>query len=128
MHGQPHLDFDPDPTNTLYVAAERLTFPGRAANAPAGLRRIRVVCARLAADGTELSSAGNLDPAAWRLPGKSQGAHTLHSMAERWSLDGDSVVLQTVSRGQEFVLDAAEYPDALAWAADLLDCPRAARR
>lgn len=56
----------------------------------------------------------------WRLPGwfypRRRTPLTFHTSAERWSLlTGGSARLRTASRGQEFVLDAYEYPEAMAW-------------
>ncbi|MDP3182097.1 MAG: hypothetical protein Q8M54_04680 [Desulfobaccales bacterium] len=34
---------------------------------------------------------------------------------DRWKLEGDHVLLETVARGQEFVLDTKDYPEAIDW-------------
>jgi hypothetical protein len=38
----------------------------------------------------------------------------------RWKLDGDTVLLRSMGRGQEFVLDCQNYPDAIQWLSQLL--------
>jgi hypothetical protein len=43
-----------------------------------------------------------------------------HGNLNRWTLDGDYADLQSVGRGQEFVLDSKDYPEALDWAKDLI--------
>lgn len=35
-------------------------------------------------------------------------------------MDGDTVLLNTVGRGQEFVLDCQDYPEAVQWLSQLL--------
>jgi hypothetical protein len=42
-----------------------------------------------------------------------------HSRPERWVRDGEDILLQTVARGQEFVLDCEEYPGIYGWFAKL---------
>ena len=39
-----------------------------------------------------------------------------HSRPDRLFEEDGELRLQSVARGQEFVLDAAEYPEALGWA------------
>lgn len=61
----------------------------------------------------------------WRLPqwfyprdGRPPLSH--HSKMSRWKLENGHAILQSVGRGQEFVLDAEKYPKAIAWARDLI--------
>jgi len=61
----------------------------------------------------------------WRLPAcfAPQGRAPLsyHADPGRWGIPHNGyVTLQTATRGQEFVLDAAQYPEALAWARELI--------
>jgi len=42
---------------------------------------------------------------------------------DRWRKDGDAVVLRSVARGQEFVLDCDCYPEVLAWVTPCLPWP-----
>ncbi|WP_442956539.1 hypothetical protein [Prosthecochloris sp. GSB1] len=46
---------------------------------------------------------------------------TYHSDIRRWRKRGDRVELESVARGQEFVLDCNEYPEAIQWACDLIE-------
>jgi hypothetical protein len=48
------------------------------------------------------------------------GEGITHSNPTRWTPEGSTVLLSTVGRGQEFVLDSGEYPEVLPWAASLL--------
>jgi hypothetical protein len=60
----------------------------------------------------------------WRLPAffepRGRSPLTYHSKASRWTLNGASVQLQTVGRGQEFVLDIDQYPEVKDWLRILL--------
>ena len=41
-----------------------------------------------------------------------------HTDMDRWKKDKKGVLLHTVGRGQEFVLDCENYPDVLNWIQD----------
>ena len=45
---------------------------------------------------------------------------TYHPDATRWQHNDDYACLQSVGRGQEFVLDLEEYPEARGWIAGLV--------
>ncbi len=110
----PHYSFPPDPSNTLYIATERLSLPRvNFLSTPGsgvfdfydGARRLTHATAR--------------GPSFWSLPsGFFPGARaplSYHARADRWSLAGDRVHLRTVGRGQEFVLDLEAYPELTEW-------------
>jgi hypothetical protein len=114
----PHFDSTPRSRNALYLGARQLQIGGERLGMPgAGVFRQWIDRLRLTAPGRSRS--------VWRLPGwfDPRGRRPLgyHSDPDRWTSDGKHVLLQTVSRGQEFVLDAEEYPQAWAWARHLLD-------
>lgn len=52
---------------------------------------------------------------AWMMPQSGKAPLTYHRDTSRWSRHPQGVLLQTVGRGQEFVLNCDEYPDALSW-------------
>ncbi len=56
----------------------------------------------------------------WFYPGPSRTPLGYHHDPGRWHLDDDRVTLRAASRGQEFVLDTADYPEALPWIASLI--------
>jgi len=116
----PHAEFDPDPTNTLYVAAGELQLlDGLGRGLPgAGVFDFDSPGRQLTAAGA--SAPGTWSLPLWFLPGQRRPL-TYHANPLRWTVDGERVLLRAASRGQEFVLDAAEYPDATAWAAGLLE-------
>jgi putative DNA base modification enzyme with NMAD domain len=105
--------------NVLYVASEQLDLPGfRNARVPgAGVfERFRDEL-QLTADPDRSLSIWSLPR--WFAPGR-RVPLTYHHAPDRWTEQGDRVLLRTVGRGQEFVLDADEYPEALAWARTLI--------
>jgi len=127
----PHLNWGADPTNTVYIAAERLHLPRlrerRASDRSAPIHRIpgagvfpRFVPA------LQLTAAGSEKVSTWRLPkwfhpANRRSALSYHGNPARWRLDGESVLLSAVGRGQEFVLDCDDYPEAGEWAARIVE-------
>ena len=61
----------------------------------------------------------------WRLPKwfypQNRPPLTHHTDMSRWRLEDDSALLQSVGRGQEFVLEADRYPKAIAWVRGLIE-------
>lgn len=113
----PHIQNADRPSNTLYIARNRLSLPTNHKEIPgAGVFPRYTTSLRLTALGASRS--------VWRLPawfhphGKSSHL-TYHHRSDRWQHNGDHVLLQTSPRGQEFVLDCEEYPEAIEWMATL---------
>ena len=104
--------------NTIYVSAEAFTVGG----ACKGVSGAGVFGTYH--DGLCLTAHGRTR-SIWSLPGwfyPSDDRVPLgyHGDLRRWSRDGDRALLQTVGRGQEFVLDAGQYPEAIWWARSLV--------
>ncbi|MGH8122101.1 MAG: hypothetical protein ACREPT_04960 [Rudaea sp.] len=116
----PHIagrHYDADLHNTLYVAASRSKWL-RALPSQGGGRFLQYDDSlRLTAPNTSKKSLWSLP--GWFLPGDRMPL-SYHSDRERWKRDGDRVLLQSVAKGQEFVLDMAHYPEAEHWIADLI--------
>jgi len=115
----PHLARKSEPTNTVYIARRKLSVSGLP-NGKAGyghLGRIRPNLILTAPDSSKRSL--------WRLPewfhpaGRSS-ALTYHADSRRWRKGRNCVFLRSVGRGQEFVLDTEDYPEARAWVQDIL--------
>lgn len=51
----------------------------------------------------------------WFMPGRGRAALTYHQKPERWNLQGAHCELQSVAKGQEFVLDLDGRPHARPW-------------
>jgi hypothetical protein len=56
----------------------------------------------------------------WLYPENDLLPLSYHRNKNRWKLDGNHAILCSVGRGQEFVLDADKYPEAITWAHDLI--------
>lgn len=97
--------------NPIYVAAETPT------GSAAGTFKYAVDELRLTRENEPRSR--------WRLPSwfyRSGGKPPLsyHSNLDRWKPHGKEVHLQSVGRGQEFVLDIEDDPEATRWVNDLI--------
>ena len=106
-----------DPSNTLYVATGRLDVNDKVTAPGAGV--FPKVHERLI-----LTRAGQ-SVSNWRLPrffypdgGKTP--LTYHPDLKRWRQDQHHAYLQSVGRGQEFVLRCDEYPEAVDWLSGLV--------
>lgn len=108
--------------DSLYIATERLRLPSVALDLP-GADIIRCYHPSLCLTDTDPYTSRRL----WRLPswmyptppGKTLLTYHPNSAVWRRGEDG-STLLRAAGRGQEFVLDSDEYPQAIDWAAGLL--------
>lgn len=114
----PHLAMQPDPSNTLYIAADSLHLPGGLKLPGAGLFGTFSPKLRLTAPDSTGPSTW-LVPA-WFHPEGRGSALSYHGKATAWERCPEGVRLKTVGRGQEFVLDTKDYPEAVPWLTDLL--------
>jgi hypothetical protein len=116
----PHLTRGADRTNFVYVAADRLELPGTRSGGPPGAGAFPRFSPAL-----QLTASSELGLSTWRLPGwfhpeGRRSALSYHGNPDRWSRDGESVLLRTVGRGQEFVIDGDDYPEVVRWAGRLI--------
>jgi hypothetical protein len=104
--------------NTLYVAAETFTVGGASRGVSgAGVFGTYHDGLCLTAPGRTRSIWSLPD---WFHPSGDRTALGYHGDLRRWTRAGDRALLQTVGRGQEFVLDAGQYPEAVEWARALV--------
>lgn len=120
LSDHPHVRRGPEPKNAVYVASEQLVLPGLGAVGLPGAGTF----SRLSS-GSVLTEAGSKNRSLWRLPAwfnPSDGLPplTYHGSPARWSRDGDGILLESVGRGQEFVLDCSGREAAAEWIARLL--------
>ncbi len=109
-----------DKLDCIYISTDLLELPDRKINrAGAG------IFSRFD-DSLQLTEPGK-SRSVWRLPswfdprGKKSGL-TYHGKKSRWkTLNKDRIRLNSVGRGQEFVLDCDDYPEAIPWLASLLE-------
>ena len=62
----------------------------------------------------------------WELPGWCYPRNgvfplTYHQKSERWMRSGSRTLLKAATRRQEFIIDTANFPEAIGWAASLLN-------
>jgi hypothetical protein len=121
----PHVHVSERMNNTLYVASERLELPDGPVHAPDGSRQPTSGAGvfthfrdalRLTARG---ASRSHWSLPAWFEPRDERPPLGYHDDSARWQRDGERVRLASVARGQEFVLDAAHYPEATGWLREL---------
>lgn len=106
-----------EPLNSLYLSTERLELPGLKLNTPgAGAFTTYRDMLCLTAPG-RLRTVWRLR--SWFYPKGKSSALSYHGDISRWTSDGHHALLQSVGRGQEFVLDCDEYPEALDWLSEM---------
>lgn len=109
----PHFNRNSDPNNVAYIAHRHLQIDGVAKDLPgAG------VFPRFSHD-LQLTATYTKNTSIWDLPGwfhpcKGKTPLTYHS-EERWKKRNNRTELKSVGRGQEFVLNCDEYPEAIQW-------------
>ena len=107
--------------NTVYAASTKLELGGDDGSREiAGSRVFPKFDRRLV-----LTAPNGRDVSQWRLqpwfyPDSSKPPLTYHHDRRRWRRDANHAYLQSVGRGQEFVLDLAHYPEATEWLCDLV--------
>lgn len=111
----PHCQAQNLVNNTLYIAAESLSDNGSAKpQSGAGVFGKFESHRQLTAPDATLVSEWQLP--GWFYPTAKRAPLSYHSRASRWSRNGDKTLLQAAARGQEFVLDCDQYPEARQWA------------
>ncbi|MFI5366513.1 MAG: hypothetical protein ACHQ4J_12920 [Candidatus Binatia bacterium] len=107
--------------NVIYVAAPTLQLEGLRPMWPGG-----GVFERLSPE-LCLTALGSRKRSHWSLPRWFDRKPPLsyHANRTRWSCHGTSVLLETVGRGQEFVLNCGSSPEPVQWLRGLFHAQRA---
>jgi len=115
-HFTPNPKIDKDPLNTVYVASDYLNINGCKESLIPGAGIFTHFSPELC-----LTRPGSLYVTDWLLPkwfhplGRKSNL-TYHGNMSRWGECTDTdVALKSVSRGQEFVLNCEDYPEAIIW-------------
>lgn len=116
----PHLARKPRPGDMMYVATSRLVLPrmGHAGVAGAGTFSSFSPGLRLTAPDSSRHGLWRLPQ--WFHPAGRDSEFSYHGDKSRWIRTDAGVTLSSVGRGQEFVLDCNDYPEALPWLRRLL--------
>jgi hypothetical protein len=113
IESHPHVEGSWPSSNTIYVAADRLTLPGFRAGVP-GFGVFSV--------GKRLTAPGSDKPSTWSLPKWLNplmgGTGMTYHPAQRWAKDG---LVRCAARGQEFVADISGREKAYDWLAGLFE-------
>ncbi len=119
-HEHPHCRRLGMARNALYLARHELALPGGESGWPgAGIFPREMPRQRLTAPDAETVSQWRLP--GWWHPGEGRSPLSYHADPGRWARRGDGVALRAVARGQEFVLDTNQYPEAIPWAQALIE-------
>jgi Nucleotide modification associated domain 3 len=116
----PHLHGKRPNNNTIYISSEKLHIPGVNSNIPGGgiFRKFHSDL-QLTAPGGDRRSVWRLP--AWFYPKDERVALSYHRNRDnRWEQRGGWTFLRSVGRGQEFVLDVKQYPEAIGWIDNLM--------
>lgn len=123
VNNHPHFHRGVEANNTLYIAREHQTLtnldPGQISGA--GVFTFY-------SNSLRLTASLALKPNQWHLPGwfypfTGRKPLTYHTDLNRWQIDEQGVRLDAVARGQEFVLDCQDYPEAIEWVTSLIQSP-----
>ena len=110
--GHPHLEApDRYKNNTLYFASDRVSSIGLNSSGAGTFGPIRPEL--ILTEAGSNCSVWNLPR--WFAPAGRRPPLSYHGKRARWTDCGTSTRLQSVGRGQEFVLDVDRYPEARAW-------------
>ncbi|MDR3716057.1 MAG: hypothetical protein P4L51_24905 [Puia sp.] len=111
----PHFARKENPNNVLYVATDRLKLQGKNSLGIVGAGTFHSFSQRL-----RLTAPDSARPGLWLLPDwfhpeNHTSVLSYHRDFSRWQRCRGGVTLSSVSRGQEFVLDCEDYPEAVEW-------------
>lgn len=118
----PHVNTDYGKNNVIYVSRHKLNFNGVEEQIPGGgaFEKYRDdLC--LTAPGGQKRSLWKLPK--WLYPNQNKPPLSHHSNLSRWDLAEDHILVESVHRGQEFILDADWYPEAVPWVRSLITSP-----
>ncbi len=115
----PHFYRGKESNNTLYVAKDKLNLSGFSEPFP-GAGVFPYVSEELILTDPEGSLTTQWRLPDWMYPREGAVPLTYHSKESRWARADGSVRLDSVARGQEFVLDASVFPESVDWIKGLL--------
>jgi hypothetical protein len=116
----PHFHRGPEAGNTLYIAREHLTLPGDLGTGLPGAGVFPGISEELILTAPDATSHCEWELPRWFYPRDGKYPLTYHSDLARWQRTDSGTRLNAVARGQEFILDAEEYPEAIRWVKTLL--------
>lgn len=115
-----HIHREHDTNNTLYIARRCITLPGVGTGELSGAGVFPNFSERLALTGPNATTSSQWDLPQWFYPHDGKYPLTYHSDMTRWRRTENGTRLNAVARGQEFILDTADFPEAIEWLKGLL--------
>ena len=118
----PHFTGGRNSNNVLYVANNRLKL-----HRENGIDRAGAGAFHSLSERQKLTAPDSSRPGLWLLPDwfhpdNRASVLSYHRDLSRWQRCQGGVTLSSVSRGQEFVLDCEDYPEAVEWMSSILRC------
>jgi hypothetical protein len=117
----PHFHRDSEANNTLYVARRYLTLPGLAAEGLAGAGVFLHFSEKLVLTASAATKSSQWELPKWFYPYDNKYPLTYHSDMARWQRTENGTRLNAVARGQEFILDTGDFPEAIEWLKGLME-------
>lgn len=117
----PHFHRNSDSNNTLYVARRYLTLPGVSLGGLVGAGVFQQFSERLVLTAPAATTPSQWELPQWFYPSDGKCPLTYHSDAARWQRTKNGTRLNAVARGQEFILDTRDFPEAVGWLKGLLE-------
>ncbi|MCB0173539.1 MAG: hypothetical protein KDJ97_23665 [Anaerolineae bacterium] len=115
----PHFHGKRHKSNTIYLAKKTLDIPGLNGSTLAGAGTFSQFSDKLQLT-TPNSSVSTWKLPLWMYPTDEVSPLSYHGKLDSWQKGDGYALLQTVGRGQEFVLDCSHYPESMAWLSNLL--------
>ncbi len=116
----PHFHRNSDNNNTLYLASRYLSLPGLSSFKQSGSGVFQKFSESLALTSPNAKSPSQWELPQWFYPRDGKYPLTYHSNLTRWQRTKRGTRLNSVARGQEFILDTKGFPEAINWLKRLL--------
>ncbi len=111
----PHLQRKPDRNNTLYIARRHLSLSSVPPGVVAGAGVFPHFSERLVLTAPHATRPSLWQLPEWFYPRNGKVPLSYHLDAARWRRTSNGTELSAVARGQEFILNAEQFPEAIEW-------------
>lgn len=122
LEDHPHMNVPPEWAlggNVIYLATDSLVLPGCTQTKLSGAAELQTFSPKRALTAPGSSRSQWIVPS-WFAASDQRSPLSFHSNADRWTTQNGETRLNTVGRGQEFVLDCTNRLEATAWLLDVL--------
>jgi len=111
----PHFHRNSDTNNTLYIARRYLTLRGVSCAGMVGAGVFLHFSEQLMLTAPDATTPSQWELPQWFYPRDGKCPLTYHSDLARWQRTKNRTRLNAVARGQEFILDTEDFPEAIEW-------------